>query len=209
MNAAPTLKEQQLAWAVAWQDRGDRAALASLCASVDRIVRKDAGRMARGRQERFEELCAEFRLAVVESASKFDRARPNGFAKLCGLNMQTRAFRVLQHDLSPATLPSRKTERGQRVAISGDDESGEVVQLTAPDAYSEPNRALLNDAIDAAGLNAREWRVLQRHAREESMEDLAGLWGVTPARVGQVDRAAREKVRAVLQAKGLSLEDLL
>jgi hypothetical protein len=209
MDTGPTLKEKQLAWAVAWQDHGDRTALSLLCQSVERLVKRDAGSMARGRRERFEELCAEFRLAVVEAASDFDRNRPNGFARLCGYYMQSRAFKVLQHDLSPATLPHRGTTRGQRVAIFGDDESVEVVQLMAPESYSEPSRALLHDAIDAAGLNAREWRALQRHAREESMEDLATIWGVTAARVGQIDRSARDKVRTVLQAKGLSLEDLL
>lgn len=209
MDTGPTLKEQQLAWAVAWQDHGDRAALAQLCDSVEKLVKSMAGRMARGRRERFEELVGEFRLAVVEAANDFDRNRPNGFAMLCGFYMQSRAFRVMQHAISPATLPYRDTTHGQRVAVFGDDESEEVVQLTAPEPYEQLDLTLVAEAFHDANLSERERRALERHLNDESLEEVGALWGVTPSRVGQIERVAREKVRSALQAKGLELEDLL
>lgn len=209
MKTGPTLKEQQLAWAIAWQDHGDRAALARLCDSVEGIVVGRASDLARGNQARFEELHAEFRLAVVEAADQFDRSRPDGFKMLCRLLMKGRAYRVLQHDASPATMPERVVSWAPRVAVVGDDEGEEVAQLTAPEAYREADHRLLFEAVDAAGLNAREWRVLQRYARDETQEDLAGLWDCTKERVGQVEAGARAKVRRVLQAKGLEFEDLL
>lgn len=47
MNTAPTLKEQQLAWAVAWQDHGDRHALARLCESVEGFVIQQVAKRAK------------------------------------------------------------------------------------------------------------------------------------------------------------------
>lgn len=211
MNTGPTLKEQQLAWAIAWQDHGDRAALGRLCHSLEGVVIGRASDLARGNQARFEELCAEFRLAVVEAANLFDRERPDGFKMLCRLLMRGRAYTVIQHETSPATMPKRVVRSVPRVAVVGDDEGEEVASLVAPEAYSEgvPGAGVLQDAVDTARLTAKEWRALQRHLRDETQEQLAELWGCTEEAVQHHERSARAKVKRVLQAKGLSLEDLL
>jgi len=152
MEQKPTLKEQQLAWAVAWQDHGDRAALTALCASVEGFVVNQARKFART-QDVFEELRAEYRLAVVEAAVKFDRSRPDGFVTLCGFYMQDAGRKVARHASSPATTPDKIVKKAQRVAIFGDDEGETGFQLWAPEAYSESASgwAAIEHAADVAG----------------------------------------------------------
>lgn len=207
MNTGPTLKEQQLAWAIAWQDHGDRAALTRLCESVEGFVIRHSRKDAK-RYEQREELLAEYRLAVVEAAGVFDRNRPDGFLALCAFYMLPRRSRVYRHSYSPATVPERVWAPAMRIVVD-DAENTPHENLRAAQPYSEGDSSLVTDAIDAAGLSAREWRVLQRYARGETLEDLAKLWEVSPARAGQIEVGARAKVRRVLQARGLSLEDLL
>lgn len=210
MDIGPTLKEQQLAWAVAWQDHGDRAALAKLCASVDGFVIQQAVKRARDDELR-EELLAEYRLAVVEAAGQFDRNRPEGFVRLCGYVMLDRTQRVFNQRVSPASLPPKVWHPARRVAISDDTEDEPTVSLAAPEEYSEdvPGAGVLHQAIDQAKLTAKEWRTIHRFLRGETQEDLGEIWGCAPQGVAYYEKTALEKIRRVLKAKGLVLEDLL
>lgn len=209
MDTGPTLKEKQLAWAIAWQDHGDRAALALLCQSVEAYVVQQAGKRAFD-QEMRKELLAEYRLAVVEAAGLFDRERPEGFVSLCRFLMLNRSKQVYRHRSSPATVPEKVWAPAGRVAIVGQDDE-QTVDLVAPEPYAEstPGLDLVKRVADDAGLTAREWRAFQRHFRGESKMELAEIWGCTQAYVYQNEQSAFRKIRAALQARGLELEDLL
>jgi RNA polymerase sigma factor (sigma-70 family) len=205
MKTGPTLKEQQCAWAVAWQDQGDREALRLLCASVEGLVQSRARQCARNDETR-EELVAEFRLAVVEAAGRFDRSRPDGFAALCVFYMRSRARRLFSMLDSPASGPDTAVLRAPRVEVG--EEEGQV-QILAEEPGPTPPRRLLDEVVSDANLTAREWRTLQRHFRDETIVDVARLFDCTPARVSQLEASARRKVRAHLDALGLGLDDFL
>lgn len=208
MGELSELKSNQLAWAMAWQDHGDRGALALLCASVEPFVHKQAFRLAHDEEMRRELIC-EYRIGVIEAAGAFDRDRPGGFVALCGFHMGTRTKRVFQHRSSPASMPLNVKAPARRVPVDGDTDDGVVLQLPAPDAYEEPNRRGIEWLLDEAGLDAREARVMHRHLNEETLEDVAALWGVTWQRVRDIEQRAMKKVRAVCAARGLTLSDLL
>lgn len=122
-----------------------------------------------------------------------------------------RTRRVIHHRVSPATVPQKSWHPARRVAISDDTEDEPTVVLVAPDAYAEGVAGwdALRRIIDDCGLNAREWRVMQRHFRNETLGDVGALWGYTAERARQIEVDALTKLRRALKAKGLVLEDLL
>lgn len=209
------LKQNQHDWCVAWQDHGDRLALSALVDSVRPMAIGVAGKH-RVSEEVWDDLLAECTLAAVEAAGKYDRTRLGAaYAPLAAVHMRGRCRAALKLFVSPVTSSGRVklADAGRGVALLADHEEGEEgVVLAAPEIERAPveRPAALEGLFSAAGLDDRECYILGRFARgEKNAEACAQRLGVSLTRIGQLERRALAKVRAVAEQRGLELQDLL
>lgn len=206
-------QQQQYDWAVAWQDRQDHDALWQLVASVRPLAYRIARSYAFD-QDLYEQVLAECTLAAVSAADGFDRTRPSGYVMLSGFRMRDAVKLLLMHRKTPATQPVHLKDNADRVAIIDEPEEGvDGVVLVAEENDPRIEQGLqrfLCELFDAAGLKARERSVLEcRYLAGHRRRDMARARDITYERVRQIEQDALAKVRAVAEARGLSLADLL
>lgn len=204
-----TLKEKQCAWAVAWQDHGDRAALAALVDSMRGLCVSVANKHQVS-SEIWRDLMAECQVATMEAAGKFDRTRADGFSTLAVFMMYGRCRTALKRFVSPVSSSAHiaLADAGSGITID-DGEEGVVLRAPVVDPFADQGLGLLPVLIQEAGLDDRQHDVLGRHARGETLEAVGIRWGVGATRVGQIEKVALGLVRAAAERRGLELRDLL
>lgn len=205
-------QQQQHDWAVAWQDHGDREALASLVASVDPLAFRISS-LFRNHRTLFEEVLSDCRLAAVQAASSFDRSRPAGYVTLCCFLMRDAVRGAVKRYTTPVAIPRRVNARAVSVAILAEPEpgAGGVVLAAEEEIRHDPGlRRVLCSLFDDAGLSARERSILEcRHLHGQSFGAMAEARECSTMRVSQLEKSGLVKVQAAAARSGLSLADLL
>lgn len=200
------LKRQQCAWAVAWQDHGDRLAFDRLIDSVSGLARFISRKYA-VHPSMSDDLMSEALCGAVEAAEGFDRSIPDGYAGLAGLHMHGRCRDFTRRYMSPVTSSCKIGPKGHAVPLISDCDKGVDLAVDEPD--EGPNAAVLARLIDDAGLDARERDIVFRFLHNEPIAVLEQRFHISRTRVGQIQTEAFGKIRAAAERQGLELSDLL
>lgn len=155
----PPTEEQRRALIAAWQEHGDRAALAELLEAHEGLVRHIVQRFRHSGIEA-DDLCQEARLALVRSAGLYDLARPDSTFMSYAFNAIERRVRQYVVHYSGVTTGSEYDLRRQRarrprdVSLDATYDDGDVKYLdelsVAPTQEQELEQAEIAAQINKA-----------------------------------------------------------
>lgn len=195
---------------VAAAAKGDRAALARVVASMERMAWYCANRYRTGTTLSIDELAQEARLAVLKAVRAFKPSKGVPFGTYCFRWMRAGVLRLVVQE-NPKDPRHRSVRKRMRSLDEGfhdtDDLSlGEVLadEKPSPEAMLEVARKARALRELVMGLDARDSAVLQRRVMGETLEDIGDSFHLSRERIRQIERRSVATLRRRAALKGLA-----
>jgi RNA polymerase sigma factor (sigma-70 family) len=208
---------------------GDAQAAEELLAANEPLLMEQVKRSMRSVSTmEFDDLMQEARLGLLTAARKFDLSRGLKFATYAtywiyqgcqrAIDGQDRMIRLPSHVVQnrsrpekhrvPEVLPSTVSLDAPVTGGEGHELFVEFIADPCDTAAEVRSREFVRWAL--ADLRERERQVMERRLQGETLDAIAGDFGLTRERIRQIGRAAAAQIRCRLRAAGItSAEDLL